>query len=147
MLMPHETFGEVNQFVVTQNDVEVQGGEAASATMRVGYVQRGANILVDAEIKANKLRGDPQYGVGTEVSGMVNASANNVLLGNNLAHLDVPPEGAHYYFGPDTHDNVVRGYSGVVIDEGTDNVITGNGGTEGLPEMLPETGLSPLNTL
>lgn len=139
-----EGFGphvEGDQFVVTQNDIEVQGGVAGSAAMRLGYVQNGANSLVDAEIRANKLRGSAQYGVSTYVADMVNASANNLFLGNNLAHLDILPEGAHYYFGPDTHDNAVRGYSGVVMDEGTDNVITGDGGTENLPQMLPETGV------
>jgi hypothetical protein len=144
-----EGFGphvEGDQFVVTQNDIEVQGGATGSAAMRLGYVQNGANSLVDAEIKANKLRGSAQYGVTTYVADMVNAAANNLFLGNNLAHLDILPEGAHYYFGPDTHDNVVRGYSGVEIDEGMDNVITGDGAIASLPQMLPETGLSPLNT-
>ena len=144
-----EGFGphvEGDQFVVTQTDIEVQGGAAGSAAMRLGYVQSGANILLDAEIKANKLQGSAQYGVSTYVTDMVNASASNLFLGNNLAHLDILPEGAHYYFGPDAHDNVVRGYSGVVIDEGTDNVITGDGAAASLPQMLPETGLSPLNT-
>ena len=51
-------------------------------------------------------------------------SAENIFVGNNLTHVD----GLTYFFGENTVNNTVKGYTGgsdSVIDLGTDNFLTG----------------------
>jgi len=104
--------------VVKDNEIEMQGGDGG---LVLGFSRPWLNILNGAEIRNNRIRGSARYGVlAPEGAQYCN------IFGNNMATF--APSVAHIgLYGPDTHDNVVRGYSGVVIeaDGAYNNRITG----------------------
>jgi hypothetical protein len=89
-----------------------------------GMLLCGSNNLV----QNNKISGEADYGVilySPEPHPMTPfTTAHNTLRGNNLATLDCAT--ATYWCMFDTHDNTVIGYTGTIIDDGTDNTFTGN---------------------
>jgi hypothetical protein len=104
--------------VVNDNEIEMQGGDGG---LVLGFSRPWLNILNGGEIRNNRIRGSARYGV-LAPEGAQYCS----IFGNNMATF--VPSVAHIgLYGPDTHDNVVRGYSGVVIeaDGAYNNRITG----------------------
>jgi len=79
------------------------------------------SVLNGAVIRNNHIRGTARYGILS----VVGAQYCNIF-GNNLATFE--PSVAHIgFYTPATHDNTVRGYSGVVdvADGAYNNRITG----------------------
>ncbi len=87
-----------------------------------GYMGSYIKTPCGNTLQGNKICGQADYGV------YVSEGDDNVFLGNNLATLDAA---CTYYFDEGSSGNQVRGYSGTVIDEGTDNFITGDGSMAG----------------
>jgi parallel beta-helix repeat protein len=55
------------------------------------------------------------------------AGEGNVFQANNIAGVDLPSQGAHFFMDSGSSGNTVAGFSGVVIDLGTGNTIVGTG--------------------
>jgi hypothetical protein len=104
--------------VIEQNEIEMQGGDAA---LILGAHYGVPFSLNGAVVRANRIGGSARYGVLS-----VHGAQNCVLSGNNMATLT--PGVAHVgLYGPAVHDNLLRGYSGVVdeADGAYNNLITG----------------------
>ena len=97
------------QTFVKGNEIEILGGDAA---LVFGY-NRGpdwVSVLTGAEIRNNRIRGTARYGILS-----VDGAQYCKIFGNKLARFE--PSVAHIgFYGPGTHDNTVRGYTGVVIE-------------------------------
>jgi hypothetical protein len=125
------------QVFVEGNEIEMQGGDAAM----VFGLDRGpqwVSVLNGAVIRNNHIRGTAGYGMLSVVG-----AQNCNIFGNNLATFE--PSVAHIgFYTPATHDNTVRGYSGVVdvADGAYNNQITGytpmspHAATPGVPALL-----------
>jgi hypothetical protein len=103
---------------IEHNEIEMQGGDAA---LILGAHYGVPFSLNGAVVKANRIRGSARYGILS-----VHGAQNCVLSGNNMATLT--PGVAHVgLYGSAVHDNVLRGYSGVVDEAGGayNNLVTG----------------------
>jgi hypothetical protein len=89
--------------------------------LQLGAPWQGFGTTVASSIvKNNTIFGSSQYGVA-----VWDASADNLLVGNDLSDLSTPPlpYGAAYFFDAPTHGNVAMGVSGTVIDNGTNFIV------------------------
>jgi hypothetical protein len=117
----HGVPGYDGTVVVKGNEIEIQNGDGALVFAVVVTDQPHFGVLNGAEIRNNRIRGDANYGL-LSVGGAHDCS----IFGNNMATF--VPSVAHIgFYGSGTHDNTVRGYSGVVdeADGAYDNYITG----------------------
>jgi hypothetical protein len=122
------TPGYDGKVTVESNTIVMEDGSGA---MILG-LDRGpawVSALNGAEIRNNHIRGTARYGILSVVGAQYCDS-----WGNNLATFD--PSMAHIgLYTPATHDNTVRGYSGVVdvADGAYNNHITGYTPMSSLP--------------
>jgi hypothetical protein len=110
--------------VVEGNDIEMHNGDAALVFGAVvtDPAHHGVQyVLNGAEIRNNRIRGAANYGLLS-----VGGAQNCRMLGNNLATF-APTVAQVGLYGVGTHDNTMRGYSGVVIeaDGAYSNRVTG----------------------
>ena len=101
--------------VVDENSVEMHGSDFGAITAYGDVAQ--------SQVKANRISGDSAWAISSQGFGF--SGSSNQFLENNLArHTSTL---ADVLFDSFTHDNVVFGMCGSVIDDGTNNLITCTG--------------------
>jgi hypothetical protein len=123
-------FGPLNGVTIEKNDIRLQPSEIGEALGTTGVALGG--IAFDTYIGQNKIEGDALAAFYLYDSFEPTAEIGfTTLVGNNIAH--VHSTCADVFLSAVTHDTVLKGNSGTVIDLGTNNSITGfsQGGSGG----------------
>lgn len=124
-------FGPLTGAVIVKNDIALRPGRAGVAVGGIAsdsYI--GQNRIVGTALAALVLYDTSQFEPNSDVG-------FNTLVGNNIARVD--SSFADVFLDVLTHDTVLKGDSGTVIDLGTNNRVTGfSPGGPGTGQQLRE---------
>jgi hypothetical protein len=124
--------GAWNSVKIEANDITVRDARHGISLVDTGATVGGIKTN-GAAVLRNKITGSGLYALTIGNTALNALTADNVFQANNIARFKASASGTssplldptEVYLDADTRDNVLVGYSGIVIDKGEGNKITG----------------------